>query len=230
MAWLVRHGHEQNGGLQLKDSKAFKAHLNAYKAEAFGFREDDELGYSSGVPIPPPPHTVWFDNHAYEEKATVDTWLQLIYSFGGMLASEAAREVIERHDPSVHAFYPVEIDGWKVGPPPKQYYLVNIRSLLPALDVERAVRDGVAKTQDVPEITQPYRLYETLIMMNFWPKPEDPPKIFVKESAVKGKGLWVQKGFNTFDLFMSDALVADIAALEDGFGGYEPTNRVGVIP
>ena len=107
--------------------------------------------------------------------------------------SDEVKEIVERFEPGVHQFFPLDITYPDGTNPPFRYNIMNIHRRVEALDFERSAANGCV----IKDATRsfPYRRWSTS------------PKCVFRRSVVEGLHLWLEPG-TAWEVIASDELVA----------------------
>ena len=171
----------------------------------------EEIGTISGGPPPLTPIEPHEIPHTFRTKSSYSNLASLIMLPNRLLAvDQQLKEIIERLEPGVHQFFPIQITMPRERAYPKPYFLLVIGQFL----------EGFRPEQSPPEVLDKnYRL-------TCWRRTDWSDKlVFVLEidsfccphlafsrSAIGGAHLWRERRALMNNILISDALQAEIAA------------------
>ncbi len=167
------------------------------------FRE--EIGTISGgrPPLTPiEPHEI---PQAFRTKSSYSNLASLISLRGFLAVDQQLKEIIERLEPGVHQFFPIQITMPRERAYPKPYYLLVIGQFL----------EGFRPEQSAPDV-HGLRCWRRMDWSdNVFGIDFDStccPQLAFSRSAIGGAHLWRERRALMNNILISDALQAEIAA------------------
>lgn len=169
-----------------------------------------EIGTISGGPPPLTPIEPHEIPQAFRTKSSYSNLASLISLRGFLAVDQQLKEIIERLEPGVHQFFPIQITMPRERAYPKPYFLLVIGQFL----------EGFRPEQSPPEVLDKnYRLtcwrrtdWSDKLVFDIRFNSTCCPHLAFSRSAIGGAHLWRERRALMNNILISDALQAEIAA------------------
>ena len=226
MAWTFQQSFEPEyqKGIELTPEmkKIVDADKQAFFVNVLKERMSHPPGYAAGFKYTKP-STVYEFNCDYN----TDEFHNFMFSEVGVLIPQRIIEIIEDIEPGVHQYFPVKLVLKSEEPEPEPYFILNVCTLIEALDRE-ASNVGI---QYLPEDRHEARPWSKVMIAPECASPnlEPPYDLIVSKNKIKGRAVWREYGMRRLgSSFYSEEFVARVDAV-GGMAAYEPHKRVGEI-
>ena len=225
MAWTFQQSFEPEyrKGVELTPEmkQIMDADKQAFFVDVLKKRMNHPPGHAAGFKYPKP-STVYEFNCYYN----ADEFHNFMIGGAALMIPQRIIDIIEDIEPGAHQYFPVKLLLKSGEPEPEPYFILNVCTLIEALDRE-ASNVGL---QCLPEERHEARPWSKVAIAAGAAVNLKPPyDLIVSKDKIKGRAVWCEYGMRRLGSpFFSEEFVARVNAV-GGMAAYEPHKRVGEI-
>lgn len=224
MAWVFQSSllpqHQRGIELTPETRPVCKADKQAFFVDVLKELMNHPPGYAQGFKYPKPSMVYEFDCY-YK----TNEFYNFMFSEIGLLIPRRVINIIEDIEPGVHQYFPVRLKLRSGEPKPEPYFILNVCTLIEALDREAS---NVHVTH-LPKERHEFRPWNkvTITPKNGARCLNEPYDLFVSKDKINGRAVWCEYGM-AVNPFFSEEFVERINEI-GGIEAFEPHYRVGEI-